>query len=126
MSWKTLMLLTGSDSPVVVVLSGSMEPSFFRGDILFLTMGDAPVRTGEIVVYNADNKAIPVVHRVIQLHERRNSNYVDILTKVCSSPSHVAAQSCAGSPLQLPLQYYSASCAFSWTSWCPAAEHLST
>jgi signal peptidase len=31
---------------VVVVLSGSMEPGFQRGDILFLNMGTAPVRTG--------------------------------------------------------------------------------
>jgi signal peptidase I len=28
------------------VLSGSMEPGFHRGDILFLNMGTAPVRTG--------------------------------------------------------------------------------
>ena len=94
MSWKSLMLATGSESPVVVVLSGSMEPSFFRGDILFLNLGTAPVRTGEIVVYNADDKAIPVVHRIIQLHERRETNYVDILTKACflvapASPSQL-------------------------------------
>jgi len=36
MFWKTLMVLTLSDSPVVVVLSGSMEPLYYRGDILFL------------------------------------------------------------------------------------------
>ena len=29
---------------VVVVLSGSMEPAFYRGDILFLNMGRAPFR----------------------------------------------------------------------------------
>ena len=34
--WKGLMIMTGSESPVVVVLSGSMEPGFQRGDILFL------------------------------------------------------------------------------------------
>lgn len=28
--WKGLMCLTGSESPVVVVLSGSMEPGFKR------------------------------------------------------------------------------------------------
>lgn len=28
--WKALMCLTGSESPVVVVLSGSMEPAFKR------------------------------------------------------------------------------------------------
>lgn len=28
--WKGLILVTGSESPVVVVLSGSMEPGFKR------------------------------------------------------------------------------------------------
>eukprot|EP01084_Bolivina_argentea_P069500 126455_1 len=38
MIWKSLMLVTGSESPVVVVLSGSMEPTMWRGDILALWM----------------------------------------------------------------------------------------
>ena len=29
--WKSLMVVTGSESPIVVVLSGSMEPGFSRG-----------------------------------------------------------------------------------------------
>jgi len=36
MMWKGLMVVTLSESPVVVVLSGSMEPAFQRGDILVL------------------------------------------------------------------------------------------
>ena len=36
MIWNTLKLLTWTESPVVVVLSGSMEPSMYRGDILLL------------------------------------------------------------------------------------------
>jgi signal peptidase len=36
MLWKGLMVITGSESPVVVVLSGSMRPAVDRGDILFL------------------------------------------------------------------------------------------
>merc|ERR1719249_547506 len=40
MIWKGLMVVTGSESPIVVVLSGSMEPAFHRGDLLFLTNGD--------------------------------------------------------------------------------------
>ena len=28
MIWKGLMVVTGSESPIVVVLSGSMEPAF--------------------------------------------------------------------------------------------------
>lgn len=31
MIWKSLMVYTQSESPVVVVLSGSMEPAFQRG-----------------------------------------------------------------------------------------------
>ena len=36
MLWKGLMVITNSESPIVVVLTGSMEPSFFRGDLLFI------------------------------------------------------------------------------------------
>ena len=46
MIWKGLMFLTKSESPVVVVLSGSMEPAFQRGDILFLNNQANPIRVG--------------------------------------------------------------------------------
>jgi signal peptidase len=89
MSWKTLVLLSGSESPVVVVLSGSMEPAFYRGDILFLKMGADPFRTGEVVVYSLQKKDTPIVHRVIQVHDQPPSDShgheVDILTKVSGS-----------------------------------------
>ena len=46
------MCFTGSESPIVVVLSGSMEPAFFRGDLLFLTNDlNDPVRVGEVLVF---------------------------------------------------------------------------
>ncbi|KAJ8452802.1 hypothetical protein Cgig2_014565 [Carnegiea gigantea] len=79
--WKALMCITGSESPVVVVLSGSMEPGFKRGDILFLHMNKDPIRTGEIVVFNIDGREIPIVHRVIKVHEREDTGEVDVLTK---------------------------------------------
>ena len=47
MIWKGLMFLTKSESPVVVVLSGSMEPAFQRGDILFLNNQANPIRVGD-------------------------------------------------------------------------------
>lgn len=34
--WKGLSVVSDSPSPIVVVLSGSMEPAFQRGDLLFL------------------------------------------------------------------------------------------
>ena len=72
-------------SQVVVVLSGSMEPGFYRGDILFLNMGKAPIRAGEVVVFSLDGRDIPIVHRVIKVHEK-SPGEVDILTKVCHIP----------------------------------------
>jgi len=50
--------------------SGSMEPAFYRGDLLFLYMPDSPIRVGEIVVFKLDGRDIPIVHRVLKVHER--------------------------------------------------------
>lgn len=81
MIWKGLMVVTGSESPIVVVLSGSMEPAFHRGDLLFLTnFPEEPVRVGEIVVFKVEGRDIPIVHRVIKLHEKENGT-VKFLTK---------------------------------------------
>ncbi|THG13604.1 hypothetical protein TEA_001271 [Camellia sinensis var. sinensis] len=52
--WKTLTCIMGSQSPIVVVLSESMEPAFQRGDILFLHMSKEPIRVGEIVVFDVE------------------------------------------------------------------------
>lgn len=71
MIWKGLMVTTNSESPIVVVLTGSMEPAFFRGDLLFLTNPkDEPVRVGDIVVFKIRGREIPIVHRVIKIHEK--------------------------------------------------------
>lgn len=59
-----------------------MEPGFYRGDILFLNMGHQPVRVGEVVVFNLDNRDIPIVHRVIKVHETAPGGDIKILTKV--------------------------------------------
>uniref|UniRef100_A0A7S3M735 Signal peptidase complex catalytic subunit SEC11 n=1 Tax=Spumella elongata TaxID=89044 RepID=A0A7S3M735_9STRA len=80
MIWKGLMVVTKSESPVVVVLSGSMEPAFQRGDILFLTNQDDPIRAGEIVVFKIKDRDIPIVHRVMKVHEKEDGS-VEVLTK---------------------------------------------
>lgn len=47
-----------------------MEPAFHRGDLLFLTNFESdPVRVGEIVVFKVEGRDIPIVHRVVKLHE---------------------------------------------------------
>ncbi len=69
MLWKGLMLVTGSESPVVVVLSGSMEPGFHRGDILFLSLTEAPFVPGDVTVFSIEGRDIPIVHRTHNVHE---------------------------------------------------------
>jgi hypothetical protein len=68
MMWKGLSVIADSPSPIVVVLSGSMEPAFQRGDLLFLWNRNlfAETKVGEIVVYNVKGKDIPIVHRVVR------------------------------------------------------------
>jgi signal peptidase len=78
--WKVLSVVTNCESPIVVVLTGSMEPGYWRGDILFLYLGNEPFRVGDVVVYKLPGKDIPIVHRVTTVHEPVDGN-VKILTK---------------------------------------------
>ncbi len=96
MIWKGLGLICNTESPIVVVLrcvllfvcvtqgmptvycSGSMEPAFYRGDLLFLTNpASEQYLTGDITVYKIPGADIPIVHRVIETH--------DVLSKGCVS-----------------------------------------
>nr|XP_060157472.1 signal peptidase complex catalytic subunit SEC11C-like [Globicephala melas] len=81
MIWKGLIVLTGSESPIMVVLSGGMEPAFHRGNLLLLTnFREDLVRDGEIVVFKVEGQDIPTVHRVIKVHKKDNGD-IKFLTK---------------------------------------------
>mmetsp|Transcript_10580 Transcript_10580/g.13046 ORF Transcript_10580/g.13046 Transcript_10580/m.13046 type:complete len:185 (-) Transcript_10580:59-613(-) len=80
MIWKGLMFFTKSESPVVVVLSGSMEPAFQRGDILFLDNSVHKVIEGDVVVFKIRDREIPIVHRIMKVHEKPDG-VVELLTK---------------------------------------------
>jgi signal peptidase I len=91
MIWKGLIFYTGSESPVVVVLSGSMEPAFYRGDILFLSQDPGPFVIGDIVVFKIKGKDIPIVHRVHEIHSRLREDgeeEVELLTKGDNNAVH--------------------------------------
>jgi signal peptidase len=81
MIWKGLMFMTKSESPVVVVLSGSMEPAFQRGDILFLNNARHDVFVGDVVVFKIKDRDIPIVHRILKVHKDADSGQVELLTK---------------------------------------------
>ena len=68
MVWRGLMLVCGNESPMVVVLSGSMEPSMYRSDILVLFKRDK-LEVGDVIVYQIASEKIPIVHRITTLQE---------------------------------------------------------
>jgi signal peptidase len=79
--WRLVIAATNCDAPIVVVLSGSMETAFYRGDLLFLTnYAEDPIIPGEIVVFKIDGRDIPIVHRVMQSHMTENGTF-SFLTK---------------------------------------------
>ena len=68
MVWRTFMLIVGNESPMVVVLSGSMEPSMYRGDILVLYK-QKTINIGDVVVYQIPTQGTPIVHRISSLQD---------------------------------------------------------
>ncbi|CAF3941385.1 unnamed protein product [Rotaria sordida] len=80
--WKSLMLLTNCPNPIIISLSGGTGPAFnSRGNLLLLTNYSTEfVRAGDIVVFRIEGRDIPIVHRVIKVHEK-NDGYVKFLTK---------------------------------------------
>ncbi len=60
-----LKLALHTDSPLVIVVSGSMEPVFYRGDVVLLE-GVSPqnIKVGDVVVYKRPYTKYPIIHRV--------------------------------------------------------------
>ncbi|ASJ01497.1 signal peptidase I [Thermococcus gorgonarius] len=63
-----LKIVMNTDSPLVIVISGSMEPVFYRGDVVLLK-GVSPddIKVGDVIVYNAPMYAYPIIHRVREI-----------------------------------------------------------
>ncbi|AHF81149.1 signal peptidase I [Thermococcus paralvinellae] len=60
-----LKIVLHTDSPLVIVVSGSMEPVFYRGDVVLLK-GVKPedIKIGDVVVYKRPYTKYPIIHRV--------------------------------------------------------------
>ena len=83
-----LQISLNTETPIVVVVSGSMEPQIHEGDLLFV-MGIEPEnikngtiedKDGDIIVFNAQGLGHPapiepIVHRVIEKYQINNTWY---------------------------------------------------
>ena len=85
MLWAILRILTNVESPVVVVLTQSMEPAYKRGDTLFITNWDEPTVPGDVMVFQIKTEVIPIVHRAMKVQERSGNKFQEndyyLLTK---------------------------------------------
>ncbi|WP_456368105.1 signal peptidase I [Thermococcus sp.] len=61
-----LRLALHTDSPLVIVVSGSMEPVFYRGDVVLLkgVADPSQVKINDVVVYDRPGYPYPIIHRV--------------------------------------------------------------
>jgi signal peptidase len=77
--WLCLIAYTNVNTPLMVVASESMEPTYYKGDIIFVSNRD-PIRLGDIMVFKLPDRDIPIVHRVV---EQKGERY---LTKGDNNP----------------------------------------
>ncbi|KXN70020.1 hypothetical protein CONCODRAFT_7486, partial [Conidiobolus coronatus NRRL 28638] len=86
MSWRALGWTFNNESPVVVVMTGSNEPTLYRGDLIFQHLDSSPFRIGELVVFRLPGRPIPIVHRILKLHVDAKTGKEFILTKGDNNP----------------------------------------
>ena len=65
-----------------------MEPALQRGDLLFLSMSNEPIAIGDVCVFKLPGRDVPIVHRVIKLHEDKYAR--PLLVARARSRSHGA------------------------------------
>lgn len=76
-----LQIALNTSTPMVVVVSGSMEPNINKGDLLFV-QGVKPekLEVGDVIVYDAHGLWVgapedPIVHRIIRITEEDGKLY---------------------------------------------------
>jgi signal peptidase len=71
--------------PYRVISSGSMEPVYHEGDIIFIKETPSQsIDIGDIVVFEARNGDIPIVHRVVDIVKENGTLY--FVTKGDNNP----------------------------------------
>ncbi len=62
-----LGLALSTDTPVVAVVSNSMIPAFYKGDLL-VVLGQNDIKEGDVIVYDVSSARYPIIHRVVRVN----------------------------------------------------------
>lgn len=82
----SLMVTLGVEKPLYVVISGSMEPTYEKGDILVVKGVDVnTIEKGDIIVFDSPFGGIPIVHRVFEIRIDGEKRF--FITKGDNNPS---------------------------------------
>ena len=82
----SLMVTLGVEKPLYVVISGSMEPTYEKGDILVVKRVNVDtIVEGDIIVFDSPFGGIPIVHRVYEIRGSFGERY--FVTKGDNNPS---------------------------------------
>ncbi len=65
-----------TDKPVMAVVSSSMEPAFYKGDLV-VVKGIEPEKIAirDVIVYYNPFRGVPVVHRVVEIKKLNSELY---------------------------------------------------
>jgi signal peptidase len=59
-----------AEKPIMAVVSNSMVPVFYRGDLIVVKGMDCnEIEVGDIIVYDNPIRRIPIVHRVVEIDD---------------------------------------------------------
>jgi signal peptidase I len=65
-----LGLALHTSTPVVAVFSDSMDPTFYKGDMIIVVGVDAKdVKVGDVLVFDSPGASYPIIHRVNQIRD---------------------------------------------------------
>ena len=67
-----LSFVLGTPMPIVSVVSGSMEPVLYRGDLIILT-SPKDIKVTDVVIYQRPDISETIIHRII---EERDGGYI--------------------------------------------------
>ena len=64
-----LGIALNTDTPVVAVFSESMEPTYYKGDMI-VVYGEKNVEVGDIIVFDVPDRTYPIIHRVYSITDQ--------------------------------------------------------